>query len=550
MPADAQKKFGILKIIAIVVVVLLIAIIAIPFLLDANQFRPQFESKLTNALGRDVKVGDLKLSLLSGSLAVNDISIADNPEFSSSPFVTAKSLKVGVELKPLIFSKEVRVTGISLEQPAINLIRSASGKWNFSDLGGKESPEKAGAGTTNISGTDILVKKLEITEGRVTNVEGRKKPVVYENVNLTVSNLSFTTAFPFALSASLPGGGRLKLDGEAGPLNKTDMLATPMKASIAMTHFDLVASGFVPTDSGLSGLFDFNGTATSDGKQVTGKGTANAEKLQVVKGGAPAGKPIAMEYALNYDLKKRVGNLSETKIKYGKAVATLNGNFSALDDSLNLKMKLRGANMPVQDLTTLLPAFGVTLPKGASLQGGSMNADLTAEGPVDKLITTGAADISNTRLVGFDLGGKMSVLSTLAGIKSNQETEIEKFASSVRMAPEGIQVSSLQMIIPALGELSGMGKIAADQSLDFTMRALLKPSGGIVGGLSKLTGGNALVLPFFIRGTAADPKFVPDTKKAAGSILGSVLSGKGGKDGTSGAGGSVGDTLRGLFKKK
>jgi hypothetical protein len=78
------------------------------------------------------------------------------------------------------------------------------------------------------------------------------------------------------------------------------------------------------------------------------------------------------------------------------------------------------------------------------------------------------------------------------------------------------------------------------------MRALLKPSGGVVGGLTKLTGGNALNLPFFIRGTASDPKFVPDTKHAATSILGSVLSGK---DGKSGTGTSVGDTLRGLFKK-
>ena len=327
MPGNAPKKFGVLKIIALVVVVLLIVIIALPFLFDANQFRPQFESKLTGALGRDIKLGNLKLSLLSGSLAVNDISIADNPEFSSTPFVTAKSLKVGVELKPLIFSKEVRVTGISLEQPAINLIRSASGKWNFSDLGGKHGAEKAGAGSSDISGTDILIKKLEITGGRVTTVEGRKKPVVYENVNLTASNLSFTTSFPFALSASVPGGGQLKLEGEAGPLSKTDMFVTPMKSSIVVTHFDLVASGFAPSDSGLSGLFDFNGTATSDGRQATSKGTANAEKLQVVKGGTPAGKPIALEYSLNYDLEKRSGNLSEAKVQCGKAVANLKREF-------------------------------------------------------------------------------------------------------------------------------------------------------------------------------------------------------------------------------
>ena len=547
MPENAPKKRGFLKIIAIVVLVLVIVIIAIPFLIDANQFRPQIQSKLTGALGRDVKVGNLKLSLLSGSLTVNDISIADNPEFSHSPFVTAKSLKVSVEMKPLIFSKEVRVIGISLEQPAINLVRSAAGNWNFSDLGGKESPGKQSAGSSGLPETDILIKKLEITGGRVTSTEGHKKPVVYENVNLTASNLSFTTSFPFELSASLPGGGNFKLDGQAGPLNKTDMLKTPMKASVAVNDFNLVASGFVPPETGLSGLVDFSGTLASDGQQAYSKGFANAEKLQVMKGGSPASKPISLEYVLNYDLEKRKGDLSEAKVQCGKAAARMNGNFSMLAENININMKLLGNNMPVQDLTTLLPAFGVTLPKGASLQGGSMNADLTAQGPVDRLITEGSADIVNTRLVGFDLAGKMSALTTLAGIQPNQQTEIEKFATRMKMTPEGVQVSELQMLMPALGELSGTGKIGVDQSLDFKMRALLKPSGGVAGELSKLTGGNALNLPFFIRGTSSDPKFVPDTQNAAKSILGSVIPGQVGKSDT---GNSVGDAIRGLFKKK
>jgi hypothetical protein len=35
-----------------------------------------------------------------------DISISDDPALTASPFVTAKLLKVGVELLPLIFSKD------------------------------------------------------------------------------------------------------------------------------------------------------------------------------------------------------------------------------------------------------------------------------------------------------------------------------------------------------------------------------------------------------------------------------------------------------------
>jgi AsmA protein len=250
-------------------------------------------------------------------------------------------------------------------------------------------------------------------------------------VNITVNNLSFATSFPFAITANLPGGGQFNLNGQAGPLGKADLLATPMTAALAVNQFDLIASGFAAPDSGLSGLVDFSGTAISDGKQAKSKGYANAERLRIVKGGAPALKPVWLEYLLNYDLAQRKGTLSNVKVQSGNAVAHLSGTYGFAGEDLNLKLKLRGANMPVQDLASLLPAFGVTLPKGASLQGGSMNVDLTTEGPINKLVISGKADITKTRLVGFDLAGKMAALAALAGIQSNQQTEIERLESGI-----------------------------------------------------------------------------------------------------------------------
>ncbi len=109
----------ILKILAIILGVLIVLVIALPFFIDANTFRPKLESELTEALGRQVKVGNLSLSLLSGGVSADNISIADDPAFSKSPFVQAKSLKVGVEMIPLIFSKTLNVTDLTLE-PARN----------------------------------------------------------------------------------------------------------------------------------------------------------------------------------------------------------------------------------------------------------------------------------------------------------------------------------------------------------------------------------------------------------------------------------------------
>jgi AsmA protein len=105
----------ILKWIAIVIAVLIVIALALPFLINVNSFRPQIESNLTDALGRKVTVGNLKLSILSGSLGADDIAIADDPSFASNPFIRAKALNVGVELMPLIFSKQLHVTELSLD---------------------------------------------------------------------------------------------------------------------------------------------------------------------------------------------------------------------------------------------------------------------------------------------------------------------------------------------------------------------------------------------------------------------------------------------------
>ena len=92
-----------LRIALIVVAVVIVVLIIAPFLIPVNQFRPTIEEKASAALGRKVQLGNLSLSLIGGSLGAENLSIGDDPKFSQSPFLTAKSLKVGVEIMPLIW---------------------------------------------------------------------------------------------------------------------------------------------------------------------------------------------------------------------------------------------------------------------------------------------------------------------------------------------------------------------------------------------------------------------------------------------------------------
>lgn len=540
----------ILKILAIIVVLLIIIVIAVPFFVDANTFRPRLESELSAALGRQVKVGNLTLALLSGGVTADDISIADDPAFSKSPFVQAKSLKVGVELVPLIFSKVLHVTELTLDKPEIALVRSESGeKWNFSSLGNK-SAAKATPSAPSSGTHELSVAKLNVNDGRLTisRAGSSHQPRVYDKVNIEVTGLALTRAFPFKMSANLPSGGSLKLDGTAGPIDADNAAATPLQAKVAVQQMNLATSGFIDPASGISGIADFDGTVASDGHDAKTSGTLKAEKLQVAAKGSPAGKPVEVKYTVSHNLLKQSGTLSQGDIAMGKAVAHLTGTYDAHGATTSVNMKLNGQGMPVDDLEAMLPALGVVLPPKSQLKGGTLNTNLTIAGPVDRLVTAGTIKLENTELAGYNLGSKMSAISALSGKSTGgNDTAIQNFSSDVRVAPEGTKADNINLSIPAFGVVTGAGTVSPANALDFKMNANLSGTG--VTGLTQMAGlgSKGGSIPFFIQGTTSDPKFVPDVKGMAGGLLQQALKGQ---TGTTDQKDDPISGVIGLFKKK
>jgi len=544
-----------LKIVGIVVVVLLLIAIALPFLINVNSFRPKLESELTEALGREVKVGNLSLSILSGSVSAEDLSIADDPAFSKDPFVRAKSLKVGVEVMPLIFSKKLHVTDITLDKPEIALLRDAAGKWNFSSLGNKSAatPKPASAPSST---PDLSVSKLDVKDGRlsVNRANSSIKPHVYDNVDISVRDFSPTSQFPFTITADLPAGGTAKLDGKAGPINSSDVAASPIEAQMNVKGLDLTASGFVDPSTGIAGIADFDGTLKSDGHVLRTSGTLKTDKLKLAVKGTPATQAVTVKYATDYDLQKQGGTLTQGDVSLGKALAKLTGTYQSQGESTILNMKLNADGMPVDDLQAMLPALGIVLPSGSKLQGGTLSVNVGITGPVDKLVIAGPIRLSQTKLQGFNLASKMSAISALSGAQTGSDTSIQNLSTDARVAPDGVRTQNINLTIPALGTVTGNGNISPGGALDYKMNASL--SGGAVTGLTQMAGlgGKGGSIPFFIQGTTSDPKFVPDVKGMVGSQLkgglGGALGGLTGGKNSTGDSASPMDALGGLFGKK
>jgi AsmA protein len=559
-----------LRLVLIIVAALVLVLVIAPFLIPVNQFRPTIEQRASTAIGREVKLGDLRLSLIGGSLSAEGLSIGDDPRFSESPFLTAKSVKVGVELLPLIFSKTLNVTGVTIEDPEVTLLRNPAGQWNFSSFGssatkteGAQTPAPK-APEAPSSQTEFSIKQLDLKDGRISvGSTSSQKRSVYDHVEVSASSVSLNSKFPVKVAADLPSGGKLRLDGYVGPLDEQNAALTPVDAKLGIAALNLASTGLLDPSLGLGGILDLSVSLASNNGEAKTSGTATLSKALLVAGGSPSGEPVRVEFDTIYDFRKNAGVLNPSTLKIGNAAYHLAGTYEQQGEEIVVNAKITGDNMPAKDLQAFLPALGIHLPQGASLEAGTLSANINVAGPTNKLVMNGNVGLFSAKLAGFDLGSKMSGIAGLAGLKSGKDLDIEKLTTNLKMAPTGLEADNFLAVVPTVGNLMGGGTIDSKNNLDFKMAAALATSSMVGTAASPLTAGAGLLgkrgggckttsVPFVIKGTTSDPKFTPDVGGLASSMLKSQLGCVAGAipGGQQGLSQNPVNAVKGLFGKK
>lgn len=526
-PPSGRKRW--LRIAAIVAAIVVLLVIIVPFFINADTFRPEVESELSSALGRKVTLGHLSLSLITGSLVADQIAIADDPAFSSTPFFVAQSLHIGVDLGSLLFKRQVHITQLTVDAPQVHLISGQKGLWNYSTLGG--SGGSSSGGSSDASNLSIGVVKITGGTVQVSSQSQASPAISYRQVDATVHDLSLTTPMPFDLSAALPADGTLHLSGSVGPLAKPNAVDTPLHASLQVTNFNPVACGAVQPASGVSTIANIDGQVVSNGQTMTTSGKITASQLKLSPHGTPAPHPVDVDFSISQDLSTQAGQVSDIAVHAGALAAHVTGTYQIAPGGATLNLHLAAPGLPIDGIEQLLPAAGINLPAGSSLQGGTLTANLAITGPASGPQIAGPVSIDNTQLAGFALASKIQGL--VAKDSTGNGTQIRTLRANVVNTPQSTQLNQIYGDLPGLGTASGNGVMDASGGLNFQLLAKLS-SNGPLGAVMNTVGGLAGAflhtatsngIPLSITGTSSHPSIRANLGAMFGQGKGTTKSG-------------------------
>src|SRR5271166_4455472 len=435
-----------LAIFAVAVVVIVVGLVlALPHLIDVNQYRGQIQSQLQQRLNRPVQLGAMSLAVFPLRVEVNDVVIGDDPSFSSKvPFAQVGQLDVSIALLPLL-AKNIQVDSLELKGAKIEIIRNAQGLWNFSTAGSNVAPpaqqappsqpppsekQTAPSSAPSTSGGFSLAE-LKITDSQIaiTDEQKHQARVVYDHIDVTLKDYSPGKPFSLDATARLPGTGAqaLQLVGEGGPVNNSDLASTPFKGKVNLKEVSLSgaqkflnSAALQGTDAVISGSTDLS---TSGGKM----GANGSLKLEnAVIRGVQVGYPISAEFDLTDDLNNDVLQIKKGSLKLGSTPLSINGTINTKPTPSLLDVNLSASDASIQEVARLAAAFGVAFSPNTKI-AGQLTANVHAQGPTDHLALNGNINGKNLEVTGSDIPQPVKVPAidltmTPQQIQSNQFT--------------------------------------------------------------------------------------------------------------------------------
>jgi AsmA protein len=380
-----MRKVGI--VVGIITLILIVAVVLFAATFNVNQYRGTIQSELEKRLDRRVALGDMHLGLFPPRFQLQNLSIADDPKFNDAkPFVEAQELDVSVKLLPLLH-RSVEISSVKLQRPSVELIKDAQGAWNFSTIG---APQKSAPSQNK---QQFSLGELAVQDGQVaiTDQQGHKPRMMYDHINLTLTDFAPETPFSVDASVHFPGQGaeEIRLQGKGGPVQQADPAATPFHGSLDLKGVDIPGfQKFLQTAAlaNTEGVLSGHTNIASESGRLSAEGQMTVDKLQLR--GVEVGYPITADYEANDDLTSDLLTINKGAVKLGQTPLYATGTVNMKPNPAQLDLNLKANHVSISEIARLAAAAGIAFASGTTVNG-SVNADIQARGPADKLALNG-----------------------------------------------------------------------------------------------------------------------------------------------------------------
>jgi AsmA protein len=550
-----------LKIVLGLIVLLILVAVAVPFIVPADKIKNEVLAQIEAKTGRKVTIDHVSFTLFPVLGLSAESAVIGNPSWAPGNMAEVKSLKVGMELMPLLHG-EYKLKELTLEQPVIVLIKQqGKANWQLEEKKEAQKAESAQTGETPAAAEsrprgavpDLHLDKISITDGTVTYKDGNKVQTI-SGINLSIKAPDLSEKADIDLSMLYAGkklGAALSLDkplalasgGTAGIDLKADYgaLSFNWKGTAAM-------AGGIPD---ITGRIDIPSLNTADLSQKGESGGAEPAEERphgtASSGAAPQANasrwsdaPIKLDglKAANASLEIALGKLTLPKTTLENIVVklklaggdlqvqsnplqayggTVNLSLNATSaGAINLAFAANGAEAEplLHDFANYDRVSGtIALQAKLAMSGGSQRAF------INSLSGNGSVAFKNGKLKGVNLAGLIhNVTRRITGGSQSEDdsTAFSDLSGTFTISRGIVTTRDFRMDSPLL-RVTGEG----DADLpNWQEHFLLKPK--LVASLTGQGGGNeaGLTIPVKVDGPLDHPHYAPDLEAALKENLG------------------------------
>jgi AsmA protein len=159
------------KFIIFIVILIIAGLIALPFIVDPNDYKQEISTQVEKATGRTLTLdGDIKLSVFPWiALELGPLSLSNAAGFKADSFAKVQAAEIRIKLMPLL-KKQLEMDTIILDGLALNLEKNKAGKTNWDDLVPKNDTSTDNTKKVDASSSDApALVAISIAGVKLTN---------------------------------------------------------------------------------------------------------------------------------------------------------------------------------------------------------------------------------------------------------------------------------------------------------------------------------------------------------------------------------------------